>query len=101
MLIPPVSYTEFLRIIKNSEFLATDGATNQYEAYLMGKPCILLRNHTEQIEGLGKNVILYKSDAKTLKTFVSNYKKYKSVTVTPKKSPSKIIVDSLMEPGIV
>lgn len=91
----PLPYSSFLNLMKNSEFITTDGATNQYEAYLMGKPCLILRDYTEQIEGIGKNVVLYKSNEQTLKMFLQNYKKFKFKPITSKIRPSKIIVDYL------
>ena len=97
LIMPPVSYPEFLSIIKKSQFIATDGATNQYEAYLIGKPCLILRDFTEQIEGLDKNVVLYKSNEETLKEFMSNYNRLTTRTVTTNIKPSKIIVDSLVK----
>ncbi len=98
-IIPQVSYVNFLDLVNNSEYIATDGATNQYEAYLLGKPCVLLRNHTEQIEGLGKNVILYKSNKRRLKNFLKNYKTISSSPITPRIKASKIIIDSLQGSG--
>ncbi len=94
-IISPVSYVEFLQLMKNSEFIATDGATNQLEAYLMGKPCLVLRNHTEQIEGLNRNVVLYESNEKKLINFLSSYKKYNFKPVVPKIKPSRIILEEL------
>ncbi len=97
VLMPPVSYPEFLKLMRDSEFIATDGATNQLEAYLMGKPCLILRDHTEQVEGLGENVVLYKSNKNALKNFLSNYKRFRTRPFVHKIKPSAIIVKSLME----
>ena len=97
LIMPPVSYPEFLSMVKNSEFIATDGATNQYEAYLIGKPCLILRDFTEQIEGLGKNVILYKSNEERLKRFMLDYNKLITKPVSTNIKPSKIIVDNLIK----
>lgn len=96
LIMPPVSYPEFLSMIKRSEFIATDGATNQYEAYLMGKPCLLLRDYTEQIEGIGKNVVLYQSDEEVLKKFMSDYNKLTTKPVNTNVKPSRIVVDNLI-----
>lgn len=96
-IMPIVSYPEFLNLVKNSEFIATDGASNQFEAYLMGKPCLILRNFTEQIEGLKKNVVLYDNNDDRLTNFLRNYKKYKAKPVITDIKPSKIIVDYLLK----
>ena len=97
IILQPVSYPTFLKLVKGSQYIATDGATNQYEAYLMGKPCLLLRDFTEQIEGIGKNVVLYKSQPKVIKEFLHNYPKYNSKPVKTKIKPSKIVVDNLFK----
>lgn len=96
LLIPQVPYADFIKLIQCSEFLATDGASNQQEVYYMGKPCLALRDKTEQIEGLDENVILYKSDENIAKNFLQNYKKYERSPVMNWKSPSKIVVDYLL-----
>jgi UDP-N-acetylglucosamine 2-epimerase (non-hydrolysing) len=96
IVIPPVSYSEFLSIISNAEYIVTDGATNQFEAYLLGKPCLLLRNYTEQIEGLNKNIILSKGNRRVIIKFIHNYKRYRFRKTKPTISPSKIIVNYLL-----
>ncbi len=96
VIIPPVSYVNFLKLMKNCEYIATDGATNQYEAYLLGKPCVLLRNRTEQQEGLGKNILLYENNKEKLFYFLNNYKEFVRNKVTPKIEVSKIILDRLL-----
>jgi UDP-N-acetylglucosamine 2-epimerase (non-hydrolysing) len=88
-------YIDFMHVIAQSEFLVTDGGSNQQEMYYMGKPCLLLRNYTEQIEGIGKNVVLGQSNHKRIAQFLSDYKTYKRKPVTVGVWPSKIIADYL------
>lgn len=90
--IPQVPYSDFIKLLQYSEFVATDGASNQQEVYYLGKPCLSLRDKTEQIEGLDKNVILYKSDTEIAKKFLQNYKQYKTKPISAYVSPSKIVV---------
>lgn len=97
IILPRLPYTDFMKLLNNAEFLATDSATNQLEAYFMGKPFLALRNLTEQIEGIGKNVVIGRENKKIIKNFLRNYKKYETKPITLKKSPSKIIVDYLMK----
>lgn len=94
--LPTVSYSDFLNLMKNSEYIATDGATNQLEAYLMGKPCLVLRDYTEQIEGLNENVVLYKSQKTVALDFLAHYQKYQTKRVKSTVKPSKIVVDYLV-----
>lgn len=94
-LLPMLSYTQFLHLVDDSEFLVTDGCSNQFEAYMMGKPCLLLRDVSEQIEGLGENVILYRSQHEIMHNFLKNYKQYITKPIIPTKSPAKIVVETL------
>jgi UDP-N-acetylglucosamine 2-epimerase (non-hydrolysing) len=93
--VPRLSYVDFVNLLRRSEFLITDGGSNQEEAYYLGLPCLLLRKYTERIEGLGKNVVLSKEKESVISDFMKNYKKNKSPKIKPKRSPSKIIVDYL------
>lgn len=95
-IISPVPYPDFLSLMENAQFIASDGCTNQLEAYLMGKPCLVLRDRTEQIEGVGKNVVICKSDKKIIRNFLDDYKKCRTKPISVKIRPSKIIADYLM-----
>lgn len=92
---PRHDYFEFIKLINKSEFVITDGGSNQEECFYMGKPCLLMRETTERKEGLKKNVVISKFNEKVILNFVKNYKKYKIATDTNKNSPSKIIVNFL------
>lgn len=95
--IPKIPYTQFMKILLKSEFIATDGGGNQQEAYYLGKPCILLRKYTEQIEGLYSNAVLARDDLNIVKDFLANYKSKNSKRITLNTPPSKIIVDTILE----
>ncbi len=95
-LTPLLPYLEFMNLLKNAQFIATDSAFNQLESYLMGLPFLGLRDHTEQIEGLGGNVLIANNNFITIKKFLTNYRKYKTKPITTTLRPSKIIVDYLM-----
>lgn len=89
-------YFSFVKLLKNSEFIITDGGSNQEEAYYFGKPCLILRSHTERTEGLGENVILSKNNQEIIDRFFSKYKTYKRKPIYSKVSPSKIIFSNLI-----
>ncbi|MBI5198180.1 MAG: UDP-N-acetylglucosamine 2-epimerase [Nitrospirae bacterium] len=93
---PRYDYFEFIKLIRGSEFMISDGGSNQEESYYMGHPCLLLRKATERMEGLGKNVVLSMCRDSIISEFLGHYKKYKAAPVVLQKSPSKIIVDSLL-----
>jgi len=90
-------YPEFVRLMKNCEFMVSDGGSTQEEAYYLGKPCLIMRNKTERIEGLGKNAVMANFDEKVIENFMKNYKKYSRKPVSVKTSPSSIIVNSLLK----
>lgn len=89
-------YPSFIKLVKNCEFMATDGGTNQEEAYFLGKPCLILRNRTERIEGLRKNALLSHNKEGVIKDFIKSYRKYKTRKINIRIYPSKIIVDYLI-----
>lgn len=95
IIVPRIPYVEFMKLMKNAEFIATDGCTNQEDAYYMGLPLLALRNRTERIEGLGENVVISKGNKKIIKEFLKNYKSYRRKPIFTRKRPSKIIVDYL------
>ncbi len=94
--VPRIPYIEFMKILSECEFIATDGGSNQQEAYYLGKPCLLLRKYTEQIEGLYSNATLAKDDLNIVRDFLENYKKKISKRVIVKLLPSKIVADTLL-----
>ena len=88
-------YIEIMNLMKRAEFLITDGGSNQEESYYFGKPCLILREHTERIEGLDKNVLLSMNNLSTIKSFFKNYKVYERKPITNSIQPSKVIVEEL------
>ncbi len=94
--VPRIPYLEFMKVLSKCEFIATDGGSNQQEAYFLGKPCLLLRRYTEQIEGLYSNATLAKDDLNIVEDFLLNYKKKISKRISVKVLPSKIIVDTIL-----
>ncbi len=90
-------FFEFIKMVYKSEYVITDGGSNQEELYYLGKPTLILRDVTERTEGIGKNAVLSRFDKKTVKNFVEKYMDYKTERISVKSSPSAIIVDWLIE----
>lgn len=86
-------FFSFISLLKDSELIITDGGSNQEESYYLGKPCLILREHTERIEGLGENVVLSKNDTGIIKSFIKNYTNYKRNSLALSFSPSEIIAN--------
>ncbi len=90
-------YVDFMKLMNNAEYIATDGCTHQEEAYYMGLPFLALRNRTERIEGLKRNVVISKGNKQIIKNFLKDYRKYKTKAAILRKKPSVIIVDYLLK----
>lgn len=90
-------YFELMHILKEAQFIVTDGGSNQEECYYLGLPTLILRNYSERQEGLGENAVLYKSDYSLISKFCTNYQSYRRDPVIGFEytSPSSIVVDYL------
>lgn len=88
-------YIEIMNLMKNAEFLVTDGGSNQEESYYFGKPCLVLRQHTERIEGIDANVVLSMNNITNIKSFLNNYTEFQREPVSKHIQPSSIIANYL------
>jgi len=95
-LLPRMSFIDFNNFINNSEFIVTDGGSNQEECAHLGIPCLLFRTETERNEGLGKNVVLSKLDPSIIENFLKNYKQLKFKAASTPISPSNIILNNII-----
>ena len=96
-LLPRYSYFQFIRLLHGSEFMVTDGGSNQEECSYLGKPCLLLRKATERQEGLDKNVCLSHMKDDIISNFINNYSQFSLPHLQEEVTPSSIIVRAIKE----
>lgn len=90
VIIEPLGYLDFIKVMKNSTKIITDSGGIQKESFLLGVPCITIRKNTEWIETtkLGFNVL----------TGLNTKKIIDSVTNWEPKKPTKInLINALGE----
>jgi UDP-N-acetylglucosamine 2-epimerase (non-hydrolysing) len=92
---PRYDFVRFIKLLEASEFLVTDGGSNQEECTYMGKPCLLLRKATERQEGIGENVVISRYEMAVVEEFLNHYTRYQRPPVYAPISPSAMIVDSI------
>ena len=97
IMLPRVEYFDFMKLLSNSQFVITDGGSNQEELSYMGKPCLILRKYTERFDGIGENVILLDNNLNKIDSFFEEYKNYNRNEISVDISPSQLIVETLKE----
>ena len=102
LLVSPVSYLDFTKLILCAEGVITDSGGVQKEAYFHKKPCITLREETEWVETvqLGSN-ILAGADREKIFDSWSNWK-FIEVGASPygKGDSASKILDSILNSNI-
>ena len=58
MLVKPLGYLDFIKLLKYSRIVVTDSGGVQREAYLLHVPCLVLRDRTEWCELAGKGYVI-------------------------------------------
>jgi UDP-N-acetylglucosamine 2-epimerase (non-hydrolysing) len=86
-------YFRFIKLMTYSDFIVSDGGSNQEECSYLGKPVLLFRNVTERNEGIGKNAVLSKFKMDIIADFLERYENLKGIHPDFNKSPSDIILD--------
>jgi UDP-N-acetylglucosamine 2-epimerase len=95
-MIEPISYFDMLVLLKNANKILTDSGGVQKEAYILGIPCITMRNNTEWIETVesGWNVIVGADQKKITESILKS-------SPIPNSSPSEVFGDGKTAKKIV
>ena len=93
---PRYAYFDFLTLIENAQFIATDGGSIQEETSYLGVPCLLLRRSTERQEGLGANVCLSGLEPDIIREFAGTFERWRRSPRVPSVRPSDRIIDALV-----
>lgn len=94
---PRYGYFDFIHLIQNSEFVVSDGGSNQEECYYLGKPLLILREVTERLEGLGENAVLSRFDPHVVASFLKGHKELKKQSAIEDVRPTDCIVDTCIK----
>lgn len=94
-LVDRMPFSQFMHLMHRSEFMISDGGSNQQECFYLGKPCLIMRDRTESIEGIGSTCVISQFKKETINDFLSNPEKFKRAPVIPVKRPTDIIFESL------
>lgn len=95
---PRMGYAEFIRLIMKSDFVVTDGGSNQEELSLTDIPVLLMRKATERQEGLERNITLGNYDQATFQSFIDQavlQQPARTLRGLPEPSPSTLICQHL------
>lgn len=90
-----LDYLSFMRLVRNSTFVITDGGGLQEETYFLNKPCLLLRMRTERRYGLGTTACLSEFNPDRIEYFLDNYSNFKRKGELESTNPSTVIVNEL------
>ena len=86
-------YFDFIKLLNHSEFVISDGGSNQEECAYLGKPILLLRKATERKEGIGYNCVVSNYNREAVDDFLRDYKSMKVEVFPPALKPSDIILE--------
>lgn len=88
-------YFKFIKLIGGAKCVLTDGGSNQEECNFLGKPCLILRKHTERDDGLNESAVLCDLDLEKILNIMNNLDDYKRGCFEYSRSPSSVIVDNI------
>ncbi len=93
--IPKQPYFDYMEIVRNSDYIVTDGGGLQEDAFFLGIPTIVHRKRTERQDGIGFNAELSGLETEKVVSFLTHHKDKKEFTRTVEGfSPSEVVTDT-------
>lgn len=94
--IPKQPYFDFMAIVKNSDYIITDGGGLQEDSFFLGIPVIVHRQRTERQEGIGFNATLSEMDVDKVARFLESHQnKDDFAKLRDDVSPSQLVIKHL------
>jgi UDP-N-acetylglucosamine 2-epimerase (non-hydrolysing) len=94
--VPKLNHDDFLVLLFKNSCVITDSGGIQEECAIIGKPCGILRNSTERIDGLNENAILLGFDFVRISNFIENHIRYVQNVKASDFKPVQIVVADLI-----
>lgn len=100
LVIPKQPYFDFMQIVKQSEYIITDGGGLQEDAFFLGIPTMVHRKVTERQDGIGFNAQLSGLDVKKVGAFLKNHPNKRDLKQKKQRvSPSEVVVRYFRDHG--
>ena len=93
-IVEPMEYNDFIKLLSSAKFVITDSGGIQEESSFFNKKCIVCREKTERLEGVGDFALMCKSPKYLISAFDKinkNYQINKSCPYGDGKSSQKIL----------
>lgn len=94
-LLDRMTYLKYVHLMSGAQYLLTDSGSNQQESSYLGTPCLLLRERTESLEGLGRNCVLSEYKPEVIANFIENPLRFRCPTAFPVQGPTQSILHAL------
>ncbi len=96
VLLPRTDYFDFMKLLKHSQFVITDGGSNQEELSYMGKPALIIRKNTERNDGIGENAVLFGGKTEMIDLFAEHYRDFERKEISVEESPTEIVIEHII-----
>jgi UDP-N-acetylglucosamine 2-epimerase (non-hydrolysing) len=97
LLLPRQPFIPFIKLLARSAYVISDGGSNQEECHYLGKPCLILRDTTERMEGLdGGCCLLSRFDQPVIERFLADPSRFERPETGFSVLPSACILETLL-----